>query len=176
MKHVWLIVAFAVYGIPSCAHARSDDIRQTYVGGSGCKPELRPGQGLHGARLDKTQRAYLKVYTLDDHNLLFIVQYSDDQDHCGIVRDVVETKDLSSGFVFDCTDPRAPHDVVVGTWGTRYSGITGRAVVAWRINLRELKFLSIPGSVLVRCTSGPGPDDQVADLAELAKKRTPKFQ
>lgn len=152
MKYVWPIIALAIFGIPSCA--RSDDVKKEYVGRSGCRSELRRGPGTYGIRLDKTQRAYLKAYTVDDRNLLFIVQYSDDKDQCGVVRDVVQPTDTTASFVWDCTDPRAPHDVVVGTWRSHYLGVSGPAVEAWRVNLRKLKFLSIPARML--CTSGPG--------------------
>ena len=160
----------ATLGISSRAYGQ--DVKR-YVGGSGCRTELRRGSGTYGIRLDKTQRAYLKAYTVEDHNLLFIIQYSDDRDRCGIVRDVVQPKDTSAIFVWDCTDPRAPHNVVVGTWPAHYPSGYGPAIAAWQVNLRELKFVSIAGRVAVLCTSGPGAGaDEGDDLVDLAKRRT----
>ena len=175
LKSVLPVILFlTAIGIPSCAYAQ--DLRGQYVGTSGCKPELRRGPGTYGIRLDSRLKAYLKAYSVDDHNILLIVQYSDDKDQCGIVRDVVWPTDTSAIFVWDCTDPRAPHDVVVGTWPDRYPSPYGPAIVAWRVNLRELKFVSIPGTVAVLCTSEPGPEDESPDLVDFAKKRPAKFR
>jgi hypothetical protein len=175
LKSVLSISVFLIaVGVPS--RVNSQDLKRQFVGTSGCNPEFRRGPGTYGTRLDSRQRAYLKAYSVDDHNILLIVQYSDDKDQCGIVRDVVRPTDASAIFVWDCTDSRAPHDVAVGTWPARYPSPYGPAIVAWRINLRELKFISIPGTVAVLCTSAPGPEDESPDLLDFAKKRQAKFQ
>jgi hypothetical protein len=172
------ILAFAVLtavGIPSCAYTQ--DVKQQYEGASGCSSDFRRGPGTYGIRLDKTRRAYLKAYTVHERNLLLIVQYSDDKDQCGVVRDVIQPKDASAIFVWDCTDVRTPHQVVVGTWPAHYPSFYGPAIAAWRVNLRELQFVPLPGSVAVQCTGGPGAGaDAGEDLVDLAKRRPAKPQ
>ena len=165
------VLVCAVVSIGSSAYCQ--DLKQKYVGGSGCRAEFQRGPGTYGIRLDYTQKAYLKAYVVEDRHLLLIIQYSDDKDQCGVIRDVVQT-DSNRDFVWDCMDPKAPHDVIVGTWRSHYIGTTGPALEAWRINPRKLEFLSIPARA--RCTSGPGPDDPSHDLVDYAKKRTANFQ
>src|SRR2546427_11722855 len=114
MKHVSTVLTLvALFTLLPCA--RGQDAKQTYVGGSGCNAEFRRGLDISGARLDKSQRAYLKVYTVDGRKTLLIVQYANDQDQCGIVRDLVQAKDSTTALVWNCTDPKAPKDVVIGT-------------------------------------------------------------
>jgi hypothetical protein len=153
--------------------ARGQDARQTYVGGSGCKDAFRRGLDISEARLDKSQRAYLKVYTLDGRKTLLIVQYEDGHDQCGIVRDLVQMKDKHTALVWNCTNPKAPKDVVVGTWPTRHPSASGRALEAWRIDLRQLRFSTVSEPVV--CVSGPGAGaDTGGDLSDMAKARPPK--
>jgi hypothetical protein len=106
---------------------------------------------------------------MDNRNILFIVQFANDGDQCGVVRDVVQPKDTLSSFIWDCVDYRSPDDVVVGTWPSRHPSVSGPAVEAWRIDLGGLKFVPIHGRIGCYNPSYAGSDDG-DDLVALRKK------
>jgi len=160
-----LIVFFAA--VPS----RAANLRQGYVGQSGCAAQLKSSLNDYGIRLDKSKRARLEAHVFKGKTILTIVQYSSDSDQCGIVRDVVQARRPDSAFVWDCVDKRRPQTVVVGTWLTEHTGIPGLALEAWRINLHELKFVRL--DVPVTCNAGNyAGSDRGGDLATWARKRS----
>jgi hypothetical protein len=150
--------------------AFSQDGKQEYVGKSGCLPTLGWAPGSYSIRLDNNRRTSLRAYTVHRHNLLFIVQYTSDQDRCGIVRDVVRPKDATSSFIWDCMDPTNPGTVAVGTWPSRHPAVSGPAVEAWGIDPDRQKF--VPFHAPVKCFNGFGAGaDDGSDLITLARKR-----
>jgi hypothetical protein len=157
-----------IFPLPS--HCES--LRQKYVGRSGCRPELRWATFSQGIRLDKTQKAYLKAYTVDHQNILLIVQYADIQDQCGVIRDAVQPRDAASGFIWFCADPKTPKNVVIGTWPSEHPKPSGLAVEAWRIDLGGLTF--VPVLDRVECSAGGGPtgSDDGKDLLDWARKHS----
>jgi hypothetical protein len=149
---------------------RADDLSLKYVGKSDCTPELKSALGRYGIRLDGTQRAYLTAYDLKEAHILTIVQHKDDHNQCGVIRDVVQSHEKDSSFVWECLDPRLPSDVVVGTWPAKHPRATGPAVEAWRIDLKELRFHALPNPVNCKAGSYAG-SDEGDSLADWARKR-----
>jgi len=149
-----------------------DNLQQKYVGKSKCLPELKSATERYGIRLDKSQNAYLAAFKLKDRNILTIVQLKDTNDRCGIIRDVVQSRDVESSFVWECRDKKALADVIVGTWPAKHPKTSGPAMEAWRIDLAQLKFVPVQG-VPVTCVAGYyAGSDEGDDLAAWAKKRS----
>src|SRR5215469_1563602 len=113
-----------------------NDIRTKYVGQSNCLPELKSADH-YGIRLDKSQMAYLDAYQWDGKNTLAIVQHNQSDDSCGTIRDIVQSRDPHSSFIFECKDNSA--DVVVGAWPETHQSASGLATEAWKIDLKDLK-------------------------------------
>jgi hypothetical protein len=153
--------------------AKATDLRQRYIGRSGCAAVVNSPGGHYGIRLYKEKRAYLEAHEFKNETLLAIVQRSSDTDECGIIRDVVRSGQGDSSFVFECVDRRNPAAVVVGTWPAEHPSVSGPAVEAWRINLQELRFVRLHARV--SCSAGDyAGSDEGDDLADLARKRAVK--
>jgi hypothetical protein len=166
---IFLILAVAATG--------AEDLSKKYVGKSDCVPELSTASHKYGVRLDRTQVAYLSSYTLKDEDMLTIVQYGQEGDKCGVIRDVILAQHKDDSFVWECVNRRSPSAVVVGTWPAEHPKPRGPAVEAWRIDLKELKFIRVEqASRLVYCRleRGGGNDDGLG-LSDYAKKRTGKY-
>ena len=121
-------------------------------------------------RLDRNQNAYLAAHTVDKTNILLIVQYGNAGDKCGVIRDLISSDDSDRYFEFECTDPREPSAVVVGTWPKRNNAVRGPAGDAWRIDLRSLKFVPLQRKATCVRRSLDGTDDG-EDLAIWALRR-----
>jgi hypothetical protein len=155
---VWAMASFTL-GL-----VLADDVQNGYVGKSACIPELSAAVHKYGMRLDKTQNAYLAARTVRGANLLMIVQYAGEQDKCGVIRDVVESRVLKSSFEFDCVNCAQPSVVVVGTWPNAINASSTTAVEAWAINLKELRFIPLQKRVTCIRRTYHG-TDQGEDLA-----------
>jgi hypothetical protein len=145
-----------------------------YVGKSDCTPELKSAPGHYGIRLDGHQRAYLTAYNLKEAHILTIVQYKDDHDQCGVIRDVVQSHEKDDSFVWECVDSKIPADVVVGTWPAKHPTVSGPAIEAWRIDMKELKFHPLPNPVNCNAGNYAGADEGDS-LADWARKRAAKY-
>lgn len=145
---------------------------KAYLGQNSCQAELESSDH-YGIRLDETRKAYLNAYALKGKALLMIVQRHDDKGQCGIIRDVVQSLDPNSSFVWECVDQTSPSDVVVGTWPKSYSKVSGPAVEAWRIDLKELKFVSVHAPVKCKAKNYAG-NDEGDSLVEWARQRAAK--
>ena len=53
---------------------------------------------------------------------------------------MIEIRHLSKIFHFNCVDPQAPRDVVVGTRGINDRNVTGLSVDSWQINTEKQTF------------------------------------
>jgi hypothetical protein len=150
-----------------------EDLQRKYVGQSKCMPELQSATVSYGIRLDKSQKAYLAAYRIGRKDILTIVQYKANNDRCGIIRDIVQSRKADSSFVWECKARMTPQDVVVGTWPAKHPEVSGPAVEAWRIDMKQLRFVSVHGRVA--CTAGDyAGSDEDGDLASWAKKRSAK--
>jgi hypothetical protein len=157
----------------ACTAAGKDNLERKYVGLSGCAPMFKQASGTYSIRLDKHQKARLAAHTLDEKNVLTIVQYQDNNDQCGIVRDAVQSDKPSEFFEFECTDQSKPSVVVVGTRPENDPNVSGRAVQAWRVDLNTLRFAADDREVTCVRRSYAGNDDE-EDLATWARKRVEK--
>jgi hypothetical protein len=163
-----LLACFAILLAP--LSAKADDIRQKYVGQSGCAPEFKKSANDYGIRLAKNQRARLEAHVFQSKAILVIVQHSNDTDKCGIVRDAIKSQATDRSFVWDCVDKLNPSEVVVGTWPSKHQSVSGPAIKAWRIDLKQLKFLRL--NVPVVCDAGNyAGSDEGGDLATWSRKR-----
>jgi hypothetical protein len=165
VKCPWFAAMLIVF---TATATRSDSLRQKFVGRSECQPELKIDP--RGIRLDGSQKAYLRAYRVNGDDTLLIVQYKNDQDQCGVVRDVIQPKDSTNIFVWDCLNPRNPSAVVVGAWPPNEGHISGWSTRAWRVDLVKLQFIPISARVQSLPISRAGADDG-SDLAGDAVKR-----
>jgi hypothetical protein len=149
----------------------ADDLRGKYVGKTDCTQELRSAVGRYGIRLDSTQEVYLSAYPLKEAHILTIVQYG--HGSCGVIRDIVQSQDADSSFVWQCVDPKSPADIVVGTWPAKHPTATGPAVEAWIIDLKHLKFAPLVRRVTCSAGNYAG-SDEGDSLADWARKRALK--
>ena len=147
--------------------ARAVDLRESYAGKNSCSQGLQRGVGSFGIRLDKKQIARLEARTSEGRKILMIVQYQKEWDDCGIVRDIIQSKDADAFFVFGCVDDRTPAAVVVGTW--RNQNASGPSLQSWRVELGGLKFVPIAGPVRYVPRRSTGNDDG-SDLVDWARE------
>lgn len=149
------------------------NVRQEYAGKSSCSPGLERGIGSYGIRLDKSQKARLEARTNDGRDVLMIIQYSEEGDECGVVRDIVQSRDHKAVFVFECVNPKSPSALVVGTWPVGSKQTSGPALESWQIELNGLEFVPLTGRVNCISRSFAGNDDG-SDLVIWAKQRAAK--
>ena len=163
-----LLLGFFIFLSGTLANAT--DLRQKYVGQSGCAPEFKSAQNRYGIRLDKNTGTRLEAYEFKARTILVLVQHGSDTDACGIIRDVVQSEPTDTSFMFGCRDKRNPSGVVVGTWPREHPSVSGRAREAWRIDLKELGFhrLDVPVECYAKSYAGTDNGD---DLAKLARRR-----
>ncbi|MGD0162043.1 MAG: hypothetical protein ABSB39_06190 [Candidatus Sulfotelmatobacter sp.] len=159
-----MALAISTYLISQAASDQPNDAR-SYVGKNSCAPELKLAITRYGICLDSSQNAYLMAYRLKAANILTIVQYEKGARSCGVIRDVVQSRDRDSSFVWECRSSSMPSDVIVGTWPTKHPSIKGPAVEAWRINLKALKFEEVQAHVNCEAGNYTGTDegDSLAD-------------
>jgi hypothetical protein len=169
MKPLALCLLFLLFA--PCAKATG--LREKYVGRTGCAPEFKSALNHSGIRLDGNQRARLEAHKFRAGTILVIVQYKDETDQCGTVRDAIESQPTDTSFVWECVDKLNPSAVVVGTWPAGQQGISGPAVEAWRIDLKQLKFDRLTGGASCSAPSYAG-FDEGDDLASWARKRAVK--
>lgn len=155
--------------------SRAANRYQEYVGQSGCAVEFKSSISDYGIRLDQSQRARLEAHVFESKTILTIVQYSSDSDKCGIVRDVIEAQGPDRAFVWDCVDKQHPRTVVVGRWPVEHTGLSSPALEAWRIDLKQLKFVRLHVPVMCTARSYAG-SDRGGDLATWARKRAAKHE
>jgi len=150
--------------------ANATDLRQKFVGQSGCATEFKSVQNRSGIRLDQNSRTFLRQYQFKSGTILIIVQHGGDSDACGTIRDVIESKPTDTSFVWDCLDRTNPAAVVVGTWPSEHPSVSGRAREAWGIDLKQLRFhrLNLPVDCYAKSYAGPDNGD---DLVKLARRR-----
>ncbi|HEX4486018.1 MAG TPA: hypothetical protein VH088_07115, partial [Terriglobales bacterium] len=86
------------------------DVAANFVGRNSCSPEFRHSARI---RLDSSQKAYLMAKRLKAANILAIVQYEKKDETCGIIRDVVQSRDNDNSFVWKCYSQKARSAVVV---------------------------------------------------------------
>ena len=166
----WQLSCALLASIVLPATINADDVRANFVGSNSCASELKLAATRYGIRLDSSQNAYLMAYRLKSANILAILQYEKNDQACGIIRDVAQSRDHDSSFIWECRSPRMRSDVVVGTWPAKHPSVTGPAVEAWRINLKALKFE--PVRVPVNCEAGNyRGNDEKESLADWARER-----
>jgi hypothetical protein len=160
-----MIFATSAYLLSQAANDKPDDVRFSLIGKNSCATELKLATTRYGIRLDSSQNAYLMAYRLKAANILTIVQYGKDNQKCGVIRDVVQSRDHDSSFVWECRSPNMRSDVIVGTWPAKHRSVTGPAIEAWRINLRALRFDEVQAHVNCEAGNYAGPDegDSLAD-------------
>ena len=166
MKRFRVVIgALALLTMGTCV--RSQDLKQKYVGKSGCTEGIRGRQ--YGARLDKTQNTYLEARVLPTVKVLLIIQFQDASDRCGLIRDIVENHRIAADFEFACVDNHRPSEIVIGTRDSDDEKITGPAIQAWLIDLKNQSFVLTRDRVTCSRENDAGSDDG-SDLVDAAKK------
>ena len=149
--------------------AQAQDFRQRFVGKSPCATEIQSELSDFSMRLDKTQDLTLLYRDLSNVKILMIIQPRIPSDGCGVIRDVVQIARITKDFEFRCFDPQAPADVIIGTSIRKGSIKPVTAIDAWRIDLREQKFVETRHKVTCSAEGWAGEDDG-DDLVDEAKK------
>ena len=160
------IIVACLFGIAGITNAQ--DVKQ-YVGKSPCMPELQSEYSNFSLRLDKSQNLSLLTRDLPKSRILMIIQPTGDINHCGVIRDIVQIRHLAKGFELRCFDQQAPADVIIGTAIRKRSTKDLAAIEAWRIDLKEIKFVEIRHKVTCSADGWNG-DDDGGDLGDEAKK------
>lgn len=151
----------------SVSHAQ--DFIDRFVGKSPCAADLQSEQPDFSLRLDKTENTTLLYRDLSKSKILMIVQATGDPEHCGIIRDIVVLHKIQKDFEFRCFDSQRPTDVIVGTAIRSGSTKLVSPIDAWRVDLKERKFVEIHHKVVCSAEGWSGGDDG-GDLAGEAKK------
>lgn len=162
-----MVVLAGLLAITTVTNAQ--DFRQRFVGKSPCAPELQSEKTDFSLRLDKTQRTTLLYRDLSKIKVIMIVQPTGDIEHCGVMRDLVEITYIAKDFEFRCFDPQASTDVIIGTAIRKGSIKLVTAIDAWRIDLKEQKFVETHHKVVCSAEGWDGEDDG-SDMVDEAKK------
>jgi hypothetical protein len=169
-KLKYLIVLIGFLAAARLATAAQDDARQKFVGKGPCAPELQSKQSDFSLRLDKTEKTTLLYRDLSKVKILMIVQPTgDNNDHCGVIRDLIQITHVAKDFEFRCFDPQAPTDVVFGTSIRHGSTKLVSAIDAWRVDLKTQKFVQTRHK-LVCSDDGWGGEDDGGDMVDDAKR------
>jgi hypothetical protein len=151
----------------------AQDFRQ-YVGKSTCEPGIQSEYSDFSLRLDKTQQLELVARHWDKAQVAFIVR-AKSTTRCGVIRDAIQIADenmFANGkhFEFRCFDAQAPTDVVVGMILRKYGNVSlATAIEAWRIDLKEQKFVKTDHKVVCSADGWDG-EDTGSDMIDEAKK------
>jgi hypothetical protein len=153
--------------------ASAQDFKQ-YVGKSTCEPGVQSEFSDFSLRLDKTQQFDLVSRHWDKAQVVFIVR-AKAATRCGVISDTIQItgeKTFAGGkhFEFRCFDAQAPTDVVVGMILRKYGNVAlATAVEAWRIDLKEQKFVKTNHKVVCSADGWDG-EDTGSDMIDEAKK------
>jgi hypothetical protein len=148
---------------------------QKYVGKSPCQPSIQSEYSDFSLRLDKTQQLELVARHWDKAQVVFIIQAKATTDRCGVIRDTIEithANTFANGkhFEFRCFDAEAPTDIVVGTVVRGFGNVKlVTATEAWRIDLKEQKFVETHHKVVCSADGWDG-EDNGSDMVDEAKK------
>lgn len=154
--------------------AKAQGFKQQYVGKSPCSPDIQSEFSDFGLRLDKTQNLTLLYRDLSKVKpkvrIVMIIQPKAGNPGCGVIREVVQITHIAKNFEFRCFDPQAPTHVILGTAIRRYGSVKAvTAIDAWRIDLKEQKFIETRHKVTCSAGGWDG-DDDGSDLVDEAKK------
>lgn len=155
----------------SASVSTAQDFKRRYVGKDPCSPQIKGEYGDLSLRLDKTRNSDLRALDNGTTQVVLIVEYKKEGSGCGIIRDAVQITHVAKHkhFEFRCFDGQAPTDVAVGTIvreGKNTRLMT--AIDAWRIDLKEQKFLETHDKVVCSADGFDGEDDG-SDLVDAAK-------
>jgi hypothetical protein len=100
-----------------------------------------------------------------------IIQPTGDNNHCGVIRDLLQITHPAKNFEFRCFDSQAPTDVIIGTTIRKGKGRVNDVVAidAWRIDLKEQRFVETRHKVVCSADGWDGEDDG-SDMVDEAKK------
>lgn len=153
--------------------AKAQDFKQRFVGKSPCASDIQSEYSDFSLRLDKSQKLDFVQRMWDELTVLMIVQYK--TTGCGVIRDVLHisqsaSQESAKHFEFRCFDPHAATDVVIGTIIREYGNVKlVTALDAWRIDLKEQRFVQTHDKVVCSADGFDG-DDDGGDLVDEAKK------
>lgn len=157
---------------------QAQDFRQLYVGKDPCALGIK-GDYDFSLRLDKTRNSELRDLVKGNASIVMITVYGQGGSTCGIIQDVVQIKIPNKHFdepfkdkhfEFRCFDVQAPTDVAIGTIVRKYKDIRViPAIEAWRIDLKEQKFVRTRHKVVCSADGWDGEDDG-SDMVDEAKK------
>jgi TonB family protein len=163
--------AAVLFGLLAAAGvAQAQDFKQRFVGRSPCAPDIQSELSDFSLRLDKEQDLSLLYRDLSAVKVVMIIEPTSSGDHCGVIRDVVQITHIAKDFEFRCFDPQAATDVTIGTAIRKGSTKPVTAIDAWRIDLKEQKFIETRDKVTCTAEGWAGEDDG-SDLVDEAKKR-----
>jgi TonB family protein len=169
MNRVRSVVALAGL-LATAGIAQAQDFKQRFVGKSPCASDIQSEFSDFGLRLDKTQDLTLLYRDLSAAKVVMIIESSSSSsDHCGVIRDVVQITHIAKDFEFRCFDAKAPTDVTIGTAIRKGSTKPVTAIDAWRIDLKEQKFIETRDRVTCTAEGWAGEDDG-SDLVDEARK------
>ena len=148
----------------------------SFIGSDGCKVELLATDVGFSIDLDRKEGTRLETHELNGKPTLLLIQYANDDDRCGVVRDIAVAPDSKDVFQLDCIDQTNPGRVVVGVHQGNPGALRWKASKAWYVDFRELKLIPTNDSATCLNCNYAGSDDG-SDLrsraAAGAKKKCP---
>lgn len=122
----------------------------SFVGSDSCRAELNGTGSEFGLALDRTQNAYAEVRKVNGTPTLLVIQYANDNDKCGTVRDIIVAPNPAYVFEFECIDLVNNNRVVIGVRAEKPADARQwKALGAWVVDFEKLKL--IPTSDPVTC-------------------------
>lgn len=149
----------------------AQDFKKSYIGKDPCSPEIKGQYGDFSLRLDKTRNSEIRALDNGKTQVVLIIEYKKEGSACGSIRDAVQIAHLAKHkhFEFRCFDAKAPTDVAVGTVVRGYGNVKLMpATDAWRIDLKEQKFVETHDKVVCSADGWDGEDDG-SDMVNAAK-------
>lgn len=142
----------------------------TWIGTDACRAELR-GEGANfGLALDRKKEAYVEVRNIGGKPTLLVIQYASEDDHCGVLRDMLVAPDPKDTFEFECTDHADPKRVVIGVHQGSPSASHWNATKAWLVDFVRLKLAPTRDRVSCVNYNYEGSDDK-SDIKTRAAAR-----
>lgn len=150
-----------------------DQEPSTFIGSDACRSELRGAGSEMNLALDRKQQAYLEMRELSGKPTLLLLQYANEGDRCGKVRDIATAPNPKDVFEFECIDRTSAKRVVIGVHQGPPGARSWKASKAWLIDFEKLKLVPTNDSVTCLNYDYSGPDDG-SDIRSRAAARMNK--
>jgi hypothetical protein len=173
--HLGLEIACFVW-LCQQAQSKPPQTWETLVGSSACRAELSGSGAEFGLALDRKQHTYAESRIIGGKPTLLVIQYADENDHCGTLNDIVIAPNPKDIFEFECIDNTNRKRAVIGVHPDGPFARLWKASKAWIIDFEKLKLIPTGDSVTCLNYNYAGSDngsDIRSRVAARANKKSP---